>query len=87
PREKELCEKLETELEAAGFDVLFDDREKERFGVKMADAELLGIPHRVLVTEKGIDAGTLEYKGRRDSDATLVPLDQLLTFLKEKRGH
>ena len=87
PREKELCEKLEAELEAAGFDVLFDDREKERFGVKMADAELLGIPHRVLVTEKGIDAGTLEYKGRRDSDATLVPLDQLLTFLKEKRGH
>ena len=87
PREKELCEKLEAELEAAGFDVLFDDREKERFGVKMADAELLGIPHRVLVTEKGIDAGTLEYKGRRDSEATLVPLDQLLTFLKEKRGH
>ena len=86
PREKELCEKLEAELEAAGFDVLFDDREKERFGVKMADAELLGIPHRVLVTEKGIDAGTLEYKGRRDSEATLVPLDQLLTFLKEKSG-
>ncbi len=84
PREKELCEKLEAELEAAGFDVLFDDREKERFGVKMADAELLGIPHRILVTEKGIDAGALEYKGRRDAEASTVAPDQLITFLKSK---
>ena len=83
-REKELCEKLELQLQEAGFDVLFDDREKERFGVKMADAELIGIPHRILITEKGIDAGTFEYKGRRDAEPTVAPLDQLINFLKEK---
>lgn len=85
PREKALCEQLEAELEAAGFDVLFDDREKERFGVKMADAELLGIPHRILVTEKGIDAGALEYKGRGDSDATPVAPDAIIDFLKNRQ--
>ncbi len=84
PREGELCEQLYAELGAAGFDVLYDDREKERLGVKLADAELIGIPHRILVTEKGIDAGTLEYKGRRDSDATEVALTDLIRFLQSR---
>lgn len=84
PREGELCEQLYAELTAAGLDVLYDDREKERLGVKLADAELIGIPHRILVTEKGIDAGTLEYKGRRDADACEVKLDQVLEFLRSR---
>ena len=50
----------------------------------MADAELLGIPHRILVTEKGIDAGALEYKGRGDSDATPVAPDAIVDFLKNR---
>ena len=83
-RERELCETLYQQLQDAGIDVLFDDREKERFGVKMADAELLGIPHRILVTEKGIDAGALEYKGRRDTEASSIAVDTLVTTLLEK---
>ena len=84
PREGELCEQLYAELTAAGMDVLYDDREKERLGVKLADAELIGIPHRILVTEKGIDAGTLEYKGRRDVDASEVKLGEVLEFLRSR---
>jgi prolyl-tRNA synthetase len=84
PREGELCEQLYQQLSAAGFDVLYDDREKERLGVKLADAELIGIPHRVLVTEKGIDAGVLEYKGRRDSEPTGVPIQGLVAFLNSR---
>ncbi|MCK5874327.1 MAG: proline--tRNA ligase [Alcanivoracaceae bacterium] len=84
PREGELCEQLYAELTAAGLDVLYDDREKERLGVKLADAELIGIPHRVLVTEKGIDAGLLEYKGRRDADPTEVPVTGLVQFLQSR---
>jgi prolyl-tRNA synthetase len=84
PREGELGEQLYRQLTEAGFDVLYDDREKERLGVKLADAELIGIPHRVLITEKGIDAGVLEYKGRRDSEATEVPIAELITFLQNR---
>ena len=64
--------------------MLYDDREKERLGVKLADAELIGIPHRLLITEKGIDAGTLEYKGRRDADPTDVAITELTTFLQSR---
>lgn len=84
PRERELCERIEQALTESGYDVLYDDREKERLGVKMADAELIGIPHRLLITEKGIDAGTVEYKGRTDSEATIVPIGQIGTFLVKK---
>lgn len=84
PRERELCERIEQALTESGYDVLYDDREKERLGAKMADAELIGIPHRLLITEKGIDAGTVEYKGRTDSEATLVPIGKIGTFLIKK---
>jgi prolyl-tRNA synthetase len=84
PREGELCEQLYQQLTDAGLDVLYDDREKERLGVKLADAELIGIPHRVLVTEKGIDAGVLEYKGRRDSEPTEVAIQDLVAFLRSR---
>ena len=70
----------------AGIEVLFDDREKERLGVKLADSELLGIPHRVVIAERGMDNGVLEYKGRGDAENTEVAMDEVLAFLKGKLG-
>lgn len=81
PREKEHCDALYQQLTDAGFDVLYDDRERERLGVKLADAELIGIPHRIVVTERGLDDGVVEYRARRDSDNTLVPVAELMAFL------
>jgi len=86
PRERELAEKLYAELTDAGIEVLFDDREKERLGVKLADSELLGIPHRVVIAERGMDNGVLEYKGRGDAENTEVAMDEVLAFLKGKLG-
>jgi prolyl-tRNA synthetase len=82
-RLQQAAERLYAELQQAGFDVLFDDR-KARPGVMFADMELIGIPHRVVVSDKGLDAGTLEYKGRRDAESQQVPLDQIVSFLKSK---
>lgn len=81
PRAVAAAEELYTELLAAGFDVLLDDR-NERPGVKFSDLELIGIPHRIVVSERGLDAGTFEYKGRRDSDARELSKDELLAVLK-----
>ncbi|WP_297793687.1 proline--tRNA ligase [uncultured Marinobacter sp.] len=80
PKVAEAGEKLYNQLRQAGFDVLLDDR-KERPGVKFADMELIGIPHRFVVSDRGIEAGTLEYKGRRDDDKQDVTLDEALPFL------
>jgi len=82
-RVAETSEKLYTELQQAGFDVLLDDR-NERPGVKFADIELIGIPHRIVVGDKGLDAAEVEYKGRRDEATQMVKLDQLIEFLKAK---
>jgi len=82
-RVREVAEKLYAELEAAGIEVLFDDRDA-RPGVKFADAELLGIPHRVVVGERGIEAGKLEYRGRRDTESTDMPLDGAVEFVRAK---
>jgi len=82
-RLRETVEKLYNELKAAGFDVLLDDR-KERAGVMFADMELIGIPHRLVLGDRGLDAGMIEYKGRRDSDSVDTPLDDIISFLKEK---
>ncbi len=72
--------KLYEQLTAAGYDVFLDDR-NERPGVKFSDIELIGIPHRIVVGEKGLDAGTLEYKGRRDAESQDVPVAGLMDFL------
>jgi len=80
-RLRDAAEKLYDELVAAGIDVIFDDR-KERPGVMFSDMELIGIPHRVVFSEKGLDKGELEYKGRRDSENQFIPLDQIVSFLK-----
>ncbi|NVD35417.1 proline--tRNA ligase [Marinobacter lutaoensis] len=76
----EAGEKLYEQLRQAGFDVLLDDR-NERPGVKFADMELIGIPHRLVVSDRGLAAGTLEYKGRRDTDKQDIPLEDALSFL------
>ena len=86
PRERELAEQLYRELSAAGIEVLFDDREKERLGVKLADTELLGIPHRIVIAERGMDNGVLEYKGRGDAENTDVAADEVVAFVKAKLG-
>ena len=80
-RLREQAEQLYAELKAEGFDVLFDDR-KARPGVMFADMELIGIPHRVVVSEKGLDAGTVEYKGRRDAESQHIPIGDIAAFLR-----
>ena len=85
PRVQECCERLYAEFQRHGVDVLFDDR-NERPGVKFADAELLGIPHRLVVGEKGLDRQMLEYTNRRDGENKDLALDQALTVILEKLG-
>ena len=82
-RVREATETLYQKLLNAGIDVLLDDRDA-RPGVMFADCELIGIPHRVVVGEKGLDAGELEYRARGDSDNTMIAIDGLLDFLKGK---
>ncbi|QEM81426.1 proline--tRNA ligase [Halomonas binhaiensis] len=79
-RVREESERLHDALTEAGYDVLLDDRDL-RPGARFADQELMGIPHRVVVGDRSLDNGELEYKGRRDSDATMVPLNSILEFL------
>jgi prolyl-tRNA synthetase len=82
-RLREAVEILYRELQTAGIDVLLDDREA-RPGVMFADMELIGIPHRLVLSERSLDNNQVEYKGRRDKASTLLPREQLLNFLKER---
>jgi prolyl-tRNA synthetase len=84
-RVRATSDRLYAELTAAGIEVLLDDRDA-RPGVKFADAELLGIPHRLVVGERGLEAGKLEYRHRRDSASTEFPADQALDFLRARMG-
>jgi prolyl-tRNA synthetase len=79
------AETLYGELTAAGIEVLLDDR-NERPGVKFADMELIGIPHRVVIGDRALADGNVEYKGRRDSDSQLVPADAICDFLGSHLG-
>ncbi len=71
------------ELLAAGVDVILDDR-RERPGVMFADMELIGIPHRFVFSEKGLDAGEIEYKARTDTDNQKIVLDTAIQFITER---
>ncbi|HEX9207487.1 MAG TPA: proline--tRNA ligase [Steroidobacteraceae bacterium] len=84
-RVRQVAEQLYADLTAAGFEVLFDDRDA-RPGVKFADDELIGTPHRIVVGDKGLDRGVLEYKRRRDSFGAEVPVAELIDFLRRQRG-
>ena len=82
---KEATDRLYAELKAAGFDVLLDDRDKKTSpGVKFADMELIGIPHRLVVGERGLNEGLVEYKGRTESDSQNVALTEIVDFLKAR---
>lgn len=82
-RLKQASEQLYADLLAAGFDVLFDDR-KVRAGFMFADMELIGIPHYLIVGDRGLDAGTVEYKDRTASDNEVIALADIVEFLKAK---
>jgi prolyl-tRNA synthetase len=82
-RLQEGAEALYAELEAEGVEVLFDDR-PARPGVMFADMELIGIPHRLVLGDKGIDAGTVEHRGRRDAESQQVPRGAVVDFLRER---
>ena len=71
---------LYADLQAAGFSVLFDDR-KERPGIKFADADLLGLPHRITVGERNLAEGNLEYRRRSDAENRLVPIKDAVAVL------
>ncbi len=75
--------KLYEELQGAGIEVLLDDR-KERPGVMFSDAELIGIPYRLTFGERGLDAGTIEYRTRKDSENTDIQLDDVTNFIKSQ---
>ncbi|MEW9898231.1 proline--tRNA ligase [Chitinivorax sp. PXF-14] len=77
------ADKLYAELVAAGIDVVLDDRD-ERPGVMFADMELIGIPHRVTIGERGLKNGEIEYQGRADAAATVLPLADALNQIKLK---
>ncbi|MBI1424506.1 MAG: proline--tRNA ligase [Gammaproteobacteria bacterium] len=78
---RDAAEVLYKELTDLGFDVLLDDR-NERAGVMFADMELIGIPHRIVIGDRGLEHGMVEYKGRRDADSREIPRPELLAFLK-----
>ena len=82
-RVKDLADKLYNQCLDAGIEVLIDDR-KERPGILFADAELLGIPHRLVISDTHADNGNVEYKGRRSEDKIEVPYDEALGFIQEK---
>ncbi len=83
PRVQQATENLYAELVAAGVEVLLDDRDA-RPGVKFADGELIGIPHRVTIGERGLDAGTVEYRRRTDTESVDLPIDGLVGSLAER---
>jgi prolyl-tRNA synthetase len=77
------AEKLYADLQATGIEVLFDDR-KERPGVMFADAELIGIPHTIVIGERNLDNGEVEYKHRAGGDKEMVKVDNIIEFIKTR---
>jgi len=83
PRVREAADALHDQLAEAGIDVLLDDR-PVRPGVMFADAELIGLPHRVVIGERGLDRGVVEYRARTDSDSRDLSLAEVVPFLLEQ---
>jgi prolyl-tRNA synthetase len=76
-------EKIYRELQEAGIEVLLDDR-KVRAGFMFSDMELIGIPHRIVIGDRGLDSGTVEYQGRNDKESQEVAFADLVSFIKNK---
>jgi len=87
-RVREAAEAVYRQLADAGLDVLFDDRPL-RPGVMFADMELIGLPHRVVVGERALDQGQIEYRGRRESESKLLPIEAIVEHLQQRlaRAH
>jgi prolyl-tRNA synthetase len=85
PDVKAAAEKLHDDLAALGVDVLLDDR-NERPGAMFADWELIGVPHRVTIGDRGLKEGNVEYQHRRDTTATKLPVADMLGWLKARLG-
>ncbi len=81
---KTQCEALYCELTAAGIEVLFMDEPKARLGVMLADVELIGIPHRVVVGDRGLADKNIEYKGRKDAESQNIPVDLIVSFIQQQ---
>jgi prolyl-tRNA synthetase len=77
------ADRLHDELDRAGIEVLLDDR-GERPGVMFADFELIGIPHRLTVGDRGLKDGKVEYQGRRETEPTAMPLAEAAALLRSK---
>ncbi len=84
-RLREYVDGLYKRLNDLGYEVILDDR-NARPGVMFSDMELIGIPHRLVIGERGLDAGEIEYKGRKDEEVTMIAIDQLEAFLAERLG-
>jgi prolyl-tRNA synthetase len=82
-RVRRAADRLYEDLGAAGIDVLLDDRDA-RPGVKFADAELIGIPHRLVIGDRGLETGKLEYRHRRDSESTEIPAADVVAYIEGK---
>src|SRR6201994_1024847 len=80
---REQSDKLYATLQEAGIDVILDDR-GERPGVMFADWELIGVPHRIVIGDRGLKEGKLEYQSRRDTEATLLPVDEAADVVMAK---
>ncbi|MBI4809464.1 MAG: proline--tRNA ligase [Nitrosomonadales bacterium] len=80
---KQAADKLYAELTAAGIEVLLDDRD-ERPGVMFADLELIGIPHRIVIGDRGLKEGNVEYQGRKDDAAQVIPLQDVAKLVQSK---
>lgn len=79
-----ICEDLYQQLSEAGVEVLFLDDPKARLGATLADVELMGIPHRVVIGDRGLEKGEIEYRNRRASDNEMLPAEGILETLKQK---
>lgn len=77
------AEQLYAELSAVGIEVLLDDRD-ERPGVMFADLELIGIPHRIVIGDRGLKEGKVEYQGRQDAEAQSIDLQEVLKLVQSK---
>jgi prolyl-tRNA synthetase len=82
-RVREACAELYRELLDAGLEVIFDDRDV-RPGVMFADMELIGIPHRVVIGEKNLDQGLVEYRARSGGKNENIPRSEIVAFLKKQ---
>ena len=85
PQTMELAQKLYNELLALGVEVLLDDRDV-RPGVMFADMELIGIPHRLVISDKGMAAGELEYRARDAAENEMLPAEGIMDALKQRLG-